>query len=558
MPNWSALSNVAVAGTALVPDTTPPAAVQSLSPNGANETSVALVWTAPGDDNMNGQAATYDLRWSTAPISGEDDFAGATPASGEPAPAAAGTIQAMAVGGLTPGRTYWFALKSIDDAGNWSPISNVPSGATQEAADKSPPAGITTLAVSGTAPGQMTLTWLAPGDDDQAGLATAYDLRLSTDPINAGTFPGLVPIDGEPVPAAPGTVQSVTLVNLQPGTGYYAALKTVDDAGNWSTLSNVVSALVPLPPDVTPPAVMTLVFVNSDTQSVTLAWTAPGDDGTAGQATAYEMRYATAPLTSDNFSQGLELPTPPTAPAGTIQSLRVQGLAASTDYWFAIRAVDDAGNQSPVSAALEARTLNAWEPPPPTSPPLAPTGLGATLVAEGVRLTWSANVEPDLAGYLVFRRNNGGNWIRRTPDPVPATTWVDTVSARSGEMEYRVSALNARGDQGPPSAAVTVSFGTLPGDNFLELSAPSPNPFVAGTCVRMAVPEGGLSRLQVTLFDIRGRAVRLLHQGVADEGAIELAWDGLDDSGHQVPAGVYFMIVDTGAVRETRKIVRAR
>ena len=49
----------------------------------------------------------------------------ATALGGLPAPAASGTAQSCVVRGLTPGATYYFALRVRDDAGNWSDVSNV-------------------------------------------------------------------------------------------------------------------------------------------------------------------------------------------------------------------------------------------------------------------------------------------------------------------------------------------------------------------------------------------------------------------------------------------------
>jgi hypothetical protein len=43
-------------------------------------------------------------------------------------------------------------------------------------------------------------------------------------------------------PDSAGTDQICVVLSLQPSTKYYFGLKTVDEAGNWSVLSNVVSA----------------------------------------------------------------------------------------------------------------------------------------------------------------------------------------------------------------------------------------------------------------------------------------------------------------------------
>ena len=83
------------------------------------------------------------------------------------------------------------------------------------------------------APGiwSASLTWTAPGDDGNVGTATEYDLRASETPVTALEWDLATPIEGEPVPSVAGTQEAYY---------YYLALKTVDEAGNWSGLSNVV------------------------------------------------------------------------------------------------------------------------------------------------------------------------------------------------------------------------------------------------------------------------------------------------------------------------------
>jgi hypothetical protein len=85
---------------------------------------VTLTWTAPGDDDTIGRATRYDLRYSPTPIT-STNFAQATPVLGLPVPALAGTTEVCSVGGLASGANYYFAIKTVDEAGNWSPISNV-------------------------------------------------------------------------------------------------------------------------------------------------------------------------------------------------------------------------------------------------------------------------------------------------------------------------------------------------------------------------------------------------------------------------------------------------
>ena len=86
--------------------------------------SVTLTWSAPGDDSLAGSASLYDLRFSTLMIT-SGTFGQASAAVNLPTPGSPGSIQSATINGLTSGRTYFFAIKSADNAGNWSAMSGV-------------------------------------------------------------------------------------------------------------------------------------------------------------------------------------------------------------------------------------------------------------------------------------------------------------------------------------------------------------------------------------------------------------------------------------------------
>jgi hypothetical protein len=100
--------------------------------------SLGLCWTAPGDDGWTGRAAAYDLRYSTAPIT-EANFTSATPVPGVPPPKRGGSDECITVDGLASEPAYYFAIKARDEAGNWSPLSNVAAFPTQTMHVDDPP-----------------------------------------------------------------------------------------------------------------------------------------------------------------------------------------------------------------------------------------------------------------------------------------------------------------------------------------------------------------------------------------------------------------------------------
>jgi len=115
------------------PDTTPPAAVADLAASTPGAYSVDLSWTAPGDDGTEGTATEYDIRYALTAIADEADWASATQCLNEPAPSPAGTLEQVTVIGLAPGTIYYLALKTVDEAGNSSELSNIASATTSDA-----------------------------------------------------------------------------------------------------------------------------------------------------------------------------------------------------------------------------------------------------------------------------------------------------------------------------------------------------------------------------------------------------------------------------------------
>ena len=113
-------------------DTIPPAAITNLNAStGSYDGSIDMSWTAPGDDGNIGIASSYQIRYSTSTIS-ESNWSSATSFGSPPLPAAAGTGQSTTVSGLVPGATYFIAIKTTDDYGNVSPLSNVASAVAKE------------------------------------------------------------------------------------------------------------------------------------------------------------------------------------------------------------------------------------------------------------------------------------------------------------------------------------------------------------------------------------------------------------------------------------------
>ena len=212
----------------------------------------------------------------------------------------------------------------------------------------------------------VVLNWTAPGDDGTSGRATTYDVRYRTTAIsgtdtlswwNAATL-----ATGEPVPGVSGNTDSLRVRGLQPLTTYYFLIKTADEVPNWSGYSNV--AVKTTSGDITPPsAIANLSITGSTGTSLSLSWTAPGDDGSTGTASSYDIRYSTSPITNANWSSAtVATGEPAPTAAGTAQAFVLTGLSPSQTYYVAMRATDDRSNVSALSNVPSGTTLDTIPP----------------------------------------------------------------------------------------------------------------------------------------------------------------------------------------------------
>ncbi len=77
-----------------------------------------------------------------------------------------------------------------------------------------------------------------------------------------------------------------------------------------------------------------------------------------------------------------------------------------------------------------------------------------------------------------------------------------------------------------------------------------PNPFIGSTTINYDLPVD--SRVKIEIFDVRGRLVRTLVNGVVLAGRRSEVWDGRDDRGVEVEAGIYFCRIEAGSWSATK------
>jgi hypothetical protein len=103
--------------------------------------------------------------------------------------------------------------------------------------------------------------------------------------------------------------------------------------------------------------------------------------------------------------------------------------------------------------------------------------------------------------------------------------------------------------------ATTAVPGDRPGASAFLLGPAFPNPFRSGqaSTIEFSLAEDG--PVSLVVYDLAGRRCRTLLAGRATAGPHRASWDGRDDSGRPVAAGIYLYRVNSAAGDLSRKVV---
>ena len=189
------------------------------------------------------------------------------------------------------------------------------------------------------------------------------------------------------------------------------------------------------PDPIAPSAIGDLAVAEAGSNRVRLTWTAPGDDGTQGRAKRYDLRYSLSPITEATFADALPAFAPEPQSAGAAESVEVGGLAFSTTYHFAVRALDELQNPGPISNPVTTTTLGI----PRLS--AAPTTFAAALASGG-----------SATQVLTLRNEGAGTLDFQIPPPLsgpPQAQTIPSLTLAKGETDPRVGIAPSSGSGGP-------------------------------------------------------------------------------------------------------------
>jgi hypothetical protein len=182
-----------------------------------------------------------------------------------------------------------------------------------------------------------------------------------------------------------------------------------------------VSARAELP-IVPVPAAPSAVLATTTETAIAITWVGPAE----------------APAATFNVYKRGEA-TPLNAAALAAPPFERPGVAWGTEECFTVRAVEKVGAASMESEPSQPACVTSRD----TFPPAAPKGLSLVAGTGMINLSWDANGEADLAGYLVLRGEAPGDTLQPlTPAPIGATNFEDKTVKPGVRYAYAVVAID--------------------------------------------------------------------------------------------------------------------
>ena len=166
-----------------------------------------------------------------------------------------------------------------------------------------------------------------------------------------------------------------------------------------------------------------------------------------------------------------------------------------------------------------------------------------------ISIAWSPNTEPDLYGYRVHYGTRSRSYhISREVGNVTEYTLKEL----NPDSTYFIAltALDVWGNESIYSKEVSAipKGGDTPiGPSRYSLASAFPNPLRAGetTFLSYDLPEAR-EQISLSVFNALGQRVRTIFYGSSSAGAHMQAWDGRDDNGELLAAGIYYIRFQTG------------
>lgn len=302
--------------------------------------------------------------------------------------------------------------------------------------------------------------------------------------------------------------------------------------------------------------------------SLSLIWTAPGDDGDVGQVSGYDIRFGTqAPAPGDTAAWWSQRPPSQwislagaLAPAGQTDSTRVAGLSQGTTYYFVLVALDEVGNRSAYSNVAVGTTQSCG------APTFAPASFSAVADTGEVLLAWEASSDPSAVSLHLYRAvGSSGAFAQIQTLPPTSSSFLDT-NVQPG-TSYRYRAAWAGPDiqgvpcEGPSATAGPVTTPGSPGGGGTAEagSSPSihayPNPSSGSVNVSVVVTGSRTQSVRLRLFDMSGRWIATVAETDYAPGTHVVAWPRTGRNGERVAPGYYELLGTVGGTKVRERLI---
>ncbi|MDD4242813.1 MAG: fibronectin type III domain-containing protein, partial [Bacilli bacterium] len=217
-------------------------------------------------------------------------------------------------------------------------------------------------------------------------------------------------------------------------TGQVTGTAIENTALSMNNTKSIVSSFrgtpVALPPAV--PTGLTAVAISSNQIQVTWA-------DNSNNETGFRLERSTNGINWTEFA----------VTAANVTSYTDTGLAASTTYYYRVRAYNSNGNSNYSNTAITSVV------PPVALPPAVPTGLTAVAISSNqIQVTWTDNSNNE-TGFWLERSTDGVNWALLGYTAANVTNYTDTVLATSTTYYYRAGAYNSNGNSNYSNTAIT-------------------------------------------------------------------------------------------------------
>jgi len=252
---------------------------------------------------------------------------------------------------------------------------------------------------------------------------------------------------------------------------------------------------------------------------------------------------------------------------GTFYVLEDAGASANLQWSYAtggaLRSSPAIGDDGTVYIGSYDGRLYGFGPANPTGVEL--TFFTAEAAGGGITLRWRTESETENAFWLLDRRENGqgeDGWKRIARMPGAGSTpmgsdysHVDIDVSAGLTYQYRLGSMSIGGNvvwQGP----VSVTAGEKRAEAATQLYKASPNPMTAETRIQYHLSSP--AAISLKMYNISGQLVNILASEFKPAGHHSVRWDGTDEHGNTVAAGVYLYHIQAGEYSATKKLTVLR